>query len=267
MQTERKKRIRNVCKNTSTNASRSDEAFAFSHIIVNDNYKLLFCFVPKVASTNWKKVLLVLQERSKKRASQINSFFVNDPNNSPFTTLSEYEPTERKYRLDNYFKFMFTRDPMERVVSAYRNKFEKAWSDFFQINHGKAIVRKYRKKPSAEALAKGNDVTFSEFAQFLADEDRRGLEFNEHWERYHKLCSPCSIEYSYIGMYETLEADTAYIMNTRNISKLVSLPRQGRMQGGTRQLVDSYMRQLSPDLLKRLKDIYSLDYDLFGYSK
>uniref|UniRef100_UPI00358F40EB carbohydrate sulfotransferase 14-like n=1 Tax=Myxine glutinosa TaxID=7769 RepID=UPI00358F40EB len=36
--------------------------------------------------------------------------------------LSSFSPKEREYRLQHYYKFMFSREPLERLVSAYRNK-------------------------------------------------------------------------------------------------------------------------------------------------
>ena len=36
--------------------------------------------------------------------------------------LVQYSPEEIKYRLENYYKFMFVRHPFDRILSAWRDK-------------------------------------------------------------------------------------------------------------------------------------------------
>lgn len=45
-----------------------------------------------------------------------------------FRRLDNYTSEEIRYRLDNFMKFMFVRHPFERLLSAYRNKFNQNYS-------------------------------------------------------------------------------------------------------------------------------------------
>ena len=34
------------------------------HLIVNDKYKVIYCYIPKVACSQWKRVFLALENRT-----------------------------------------------------------------------------------------------------------------------------------------------------------------------------------------------------------
>ena len=60
-----------------------------------------------------------------------------------FTYLSDFSPKEIEMRLRTYFKFMFVRNPVERALSVYRNKFNEIES-FYKV-YGKKIMSMYHK--------------------------------------------------------------------------------------------------------------------------
>ena len=84
------------------------------------------------------------------------------------------------------------RDPIERIVSAYRNKFVKDYksSKLFQKKFGIKIIKKYRKN---NYKGDGNDVKFSEFVSYLIDTYGSGDVMNEHWTPIADLCHPCEV--------------------------------------------------------------------------
>ena len=65
---------------------------------------------------------------------------------SGFKKLSDYTEEEVEFRLENYYKFMFVRSPSERVVSAYRNKFNEIEA-FYKV-YGKRIMDKFHPERS-----------------------------------------------------------------------------------------------------------------------
>ena len=64
-----------------------------------------------------------------------------------FKFLDEVSPpSEVQHKLDNYFKFLEVRDPWTRLLSAYRDNFEK--NNSFYNYYGRLILGKYRENQS-----------------------------------------------------------------------------------------------------------------------
>ncbi|KAJ8333302.1 hypothetical protein SKAU_G00421980 [Synaphobranchus kaupii] len=225
------------------------------HILVNDEHHFLYCYVPKVACSNWKRVLKVL-------SGALESVHVKlkMDHKSDLLFLSDLKPEEISYRLKHYFKFLFVRDPMERLLSAYRNKFGEI--EAYQKKYGVEIVRRYRKNPGK---ATGDDVTFAEFVRYLLDEDVERM--NEHWMPVYNLCQPCAVSYDFIGSYERLQEDAQYVLERVAAPPHVQFPeRQTWYKPVTPQTLQYYLCSLPPRLLSELLPKYILDFSLFSYS-
>lgn len=238
------------------------------HVIVDDQHGLLYCYVPKVACTNWKRVLMVLTGGAgpgRQEPLQIPAHEAHVPGN--LRTLSEYSTPEINQRLRGYLKFLFVREPFERLVSAYRNKFTRSYNTAFHKRYGTKIVRRQRPDAQPEALERGDDVSFSEFVRYLVDPaTQREEPFNEHWERVHSLCHPCLIHYDVVGKYETLEEDAAYVLKLSGADREVRFPTSGKSTRTTGELAASYFKDISPTYQRKLYNLYRMDFLLFNYS-
>ncbi|XP_049622050.1 carbohydrate sulfotransferase 13 [Suncus etruscus] len=238
-----------------------------SHVLVDDTHGLLYCYVPKVACTNWKRVLLALNQG------------LQDPGAIPaheahargrLPSLADFRPSEINLRLRTYLAFLFVREPFERLASAFRNKFSRPFSNDFRQRYGTRIIRRMRPLAQPEALARGHDVRFSEFLTYLLDpRTRREEPFNEHWERAHALCHPCRLRYHVIGKFETLQEDAAFVLGLTGVSSALRFPNPppSQPQGPSGQ--DRAMRlfqDISPFYQRRLYELYKMDFLLFNYS-
>ena len=134
-------------------------------------------------------------------------------------------------RLNTYFKFFIVRDPFERLISAFKDKFVKnpRFEPWYKHDIAPAIIRKYRKSHrDNDAAATG--LRFEDFVRYLGDvpgRRRMDRQFGEHvihWVTYAELCAPCDITYSVVGHHETLERDAPYILKAAGIERLVSYP-------------------------------------------
>ncbi|XP_010011318.1 PREDICTED: carbohydrate sulfotransferase 14, partial [Nestor notabilis] len=81
------------------------------HLLVSDKYRFLYCYVPKVACSNWKRILKVLDG-----ALESVDVKVKMDHKSDLVFLGDMAPAEISYRLKHYYKFVFVRNPMERLV-------------------------------------------------------------------------------------------------------------------------------------------------------
>ncbi|XP_069186249.1 carbohydrate sulfotransferase 11 isoform X3 [Procambarus clarkii] len=234
-----------------------------NNLIVDDKNHILYCYVPKVACTNWKRILLML----------IGGTNFTEPFSIPadsvhrknvFTKLGDLEPQEIRHRLHTYTKFLFVRHPIERVLSAFRNKFEKNYtsSSYFKKRFGVKIIKKYRKgiDPS-EVPANGHGVKFSEFVSYLIDS--KADQFNEHWAPMSSICHPCSVRYQFIGKYETLAEDSEYIL--RQVGAPPSLHFPDVIPSKTTAHVEPYFDTLSKTQQMDLIKIYEDDFRVFDY--
>ncbi|KAL1020754.1 hypothetical protein UPYG_G00004210 [Umbra pygmaea] len=236
------------------------------HIIVDDKHSLLYCYVPKVACTNWKRVLMVLTGDGRYReplAIPANEAHVAGNHR----TLSEYSTAEINSRLRSYLKFIFVREPFERLVSAYRNKFTRSYNTAFHKRYGTKIIRQHRPDPKPEALERGNDVSFKEFVHYLVDpRTQREGPFNEHWERVHSLCHPCLIHYDVVGKYETLEQDTRSVLHLAGVEGEVQFPTSSKGTRTNGGMTAQFFKNISPFYQKKLFNLYRMDFLLFNYS-
>ncbi|KAJ3598945.1 hypothetical protein NHX12_032908 [Muraenolepis orangiensis] len=232
------------------------------HVLVNDQHRFLYCYVPKVACSNWKRVLKVLTGALGGVDAKIKM-----DHHSDLLFLSSLKPEEIRYRLGHYFKFLFVREPMERLLSAYKNKFGEM--EAYQRRYGVEIVKRYRKAPGGGGKAKGpppkgDDVTFTEFVRYLLDEDADRM--NEHWMPAYNLCQPCAVSYDFVGSYEHLQRDADYVLRRVGAPERVRFPaRQAWYKPVTAETLHYYLCGLPQKLLKDLLPKYILDFSLFTY--
>nr|XP_036879902.1 carbohydrate sulfotransferase 13 [Manis javanica] len=227
---------------------------------------LLYCYVPKVACTNWKRVLLALSGHASGDPQAIPAHEAHVPGR--LRSLADFSPAEINRRLRAYLAFLFVRQPFERLASAYRNKFARPYSAAFQRRYGTRIVRRLRPRPHPDALARGHDVRFAEFLSYLLDpRTRREEPFNEHWERAHALCHPCRLRYDVVGKFETLAQDAAFVLGLVGAPGLrfPAPPPQARAAASRDQAAQLF-RDISPFYQRRLFDLYRMDFLLFNYS-
>ncbi|XP_028809722.1 carbohydrate sulfotransferase 11 isoform X2 [Denticeps clupeoides] len=236
------------------------------HLVVDEEHELIYCYVPKVACTNWKRMMMVLSGRGKYTdPMQIPSNEAHVSSN--LKMLSQYNIAEINHRLKSYLKFLFVREPFERLVSAYRNKFTLRYNTSFHKRYGTRIVRRYRKNATAEALQTGADVKFCEFAEYLTDPvTQQEAPLNEHWQTVYSLCHPCHIHYDLVGKYETLEDDSNYLLKLAGVADWLRFPTYTKSTRTTDQMTAMFFQNISAQHQAQLYQLYKLDFLMFNYS-
>ncbi|KAL7305458.1 hypothetical protein TKK_0002199 [Trichogramma kaykai] len=264
---DRQEKLQNKCEQSSERELTRDPEL-FKNLLVDDQHKLLYCYVPKVACTNWKRVLMVATGKWKKVNSALEIPAALAHAIGTFQRLSNFEMAEIEDRLATYNKLIVVRHPFERLLSAYRNKFEaknEKSSSYFQSRFGRKIIKKYRRNPSTGSLLLGDDVTFREFVDFIVDNDNENGTRNEHWQSITDLCHPCLVNYNLVSKYETLVEDATEILERIGVDS-VTFPSRPRNVEPTENILDKYYSTLSYGQLRDLAKLYHRDFYLFDYS-
>ncbi|KAM9225089.1 carbohydrate sulfotransferase 9 isoform 2-T3 [Dugong dugon] len=236
-----------------------------SRIYVEDKHKILYCEVPKAGCSNWKRVLMVLNGLA---SSAYNISHDAVHYGKHLKKLDSFDLKGIYTRLNTYTKAVFVRDPMERLVSAFRDKFEHPNSYYHPV-FGKAIIKKYRPNACEEALNNGSGVKFKEFIHYLLD-SHRPVGMDIHWEKVSKLCYPCLINYDFVGKFETLAEDANYFLQLIGAPKELKFPnfkdRHSSDERTNVQVVRQYLKDLTRTERQLIYDFYYLDYLMFNYT-
>lgn len=239
---------------------------SFRNILVDEQHELLYCYVPKVACTNWKRVLMVVTGKwPGNDPMEIPADQAHSP--STFQRLSNYTLSEIERMLATYDKLIVVRHPLERLLSAYRNKLEakhEKSSKYFQTRFGKKIIRRYRQNATVESLKNGDDVTFREFVQFVTDDSSNETR-NEHWKPIYELCHPCLVNYNLVSKYESLAEDATEVLERMGVES-INFPAKPMNSEPTAKKLEKYYSTLTYKQLRKLVDLYKLDLRLFDYS-
>ena len=240
---------------------------SYRFIYVDDVHKMLYCAVPKVASTNWKKMFMLLNSHGNESVANIDMDEVHEGNATwPFIKpLKSYSPVEVAERIQNYTKVMWVRNPLHRLVSAWRSKFTKN-NTFYNEVYGSHIIKKYRPDATEAEIKAGFPVTLKEFFLYLRDE---GLVRGDvHWGHFHTHCLSCIIPYDYIGKLEDMVYEATYVIRkvTGNNKFKFSLDSE---RDTAPSLSDSdylqALKELPLDLLQYVASEFKIDYEMFGY--
>ncbi|XP_065776636.1 carbohydrate sulfotransferase 8 [Muntiacus reevesi] len=266
-QRERKRVMREACaKYRASSSRRAVTPRHVSRIFVEDRHRVLYCEVPKAGCSNWKRVLMVLAGLASATADiQHNTVHYG----GALKRLDTFDRHGILHRLSTYTKMLFVREPFERLVSAFRDKFEHPNSYYHPV-FGKAILARYRANASREALRTGSGVRFPEFVQYLLDV-HRPVGMDIHWDHVSRLCSPCLIDYDFVGKFESMEDDANFFLSLIHAPRNLTFPRfkdrHSEEARTTARITHQYFAQLSTLQRQRAYDFYYMDYLMFNYSK
>ncbi|XP_072181034.1 carbohydrate sulfotransferase 11-like [Diadema setosum] len=272
IQPSRKRHMRNMCQKTLPVHQRERlrvSSETLKHLYVNDEHKIIYCSVPKAGCTNWKRILLALENSS----LSVPDISRDAAHHNHLRTLYDYSESQRSQMLKQYTKFIFTRDPFVRLLSAYKDKFQKIrnlacerHSSYFKKMAGK-IMSQYRSDVPLSTLEAGEGVTWLEFVRHIIDTPDR-LKMNEHWQSAHTLCAPCNIDYNYIGKLETVHEDSSRLFKKLfNDSQRFYYPKFAEPTVRSSAEFNSAFGEITIKQLQQLWSIYEIDFLLFNYTR
>jgi hypothetical protein len=237
------------------------------NIIVNDKYKIMFCYVPKVACTNFLRLLIWLNNTN----NAFHAGLMKTPDvhilKRSLPSLGMFEPHEIKHRLKHYRKILFVRDPLVRLISAFRNKFIETKNPYFMSRYGKEIIQRAKNR-SVNKIPEIGTITFSEFLRYLAHKRTIRQGYEDHWKSFKDICHPCYIKYDFVGKYESIEEDVGHLLKMLNVQKRFKFPEREKHYNHavSADMIASFFKDVDPDIFSKLVKLYADDYALFNYS-
>ncbi|XP_077178958.1 carbohydrate sulfotransferase 11-like [Paroedura picta] len=227
-------------------------------LFVVQSLRMIYCEVPKVGCSNWKKILLLLTLNISRDPSEVDQIEIHQTNF--LKRLSSYPSQQQMELLNNYTKVMFTRHPLERLVSAYRDKFlhNEPYYSTTVADEIRALFRRDRNSTK--------DVTFQEFIQYVVTRKHEDLDI--HWKPMYALCDPCNIHYDILGKYETLQQDAKQVLKRIGAPESFHYPSTKMYSSDKRtneNITLEYLRKLHWNHIEKLKRLYKIDFSLFNY--
>ncbi|XP_042876530.1 carbohydrate sulfotransferase 8-like [Penaeus japonicus] len=237
--------------------------------VINSNFQIdkrdrvTFCWQYKVGSTAWNAMFAhLLNQTSVIRRKT----FYDMRNIMTVKTMREFK------RSMVYYKFLIVREPLERLLSAYRDRIEdtshRSWQRENYVPKILKVTRPHLKNGDIRFNGKLFVIpTFREFVEYLLVTPIGN--YDPHWRPYWKHCSPCVVSFQAIGRAETQAQDIRFILEdsglARKIDNKVLEENAHHGRGSTHDLLVSYYSTLDISTLEKLYRLYEVDYYIFGY--
>ncbi|XP_023336866.1 carbohydrate sulfotransferase 11 [Eurytemora carolleeae] len=208
-----------------------------------------WCLVPKVASSSLSKLFLPYLPATK----DTDASYVQ----MELWQRAGHLSLKQFYSSKN-IRFLISRHPFARLISAYRNKLEnRTRNEYFFNQYSKQIIKLSR----GTVEDNSSEPTFPEFVKFLLNTDI--TVDDEHWQPISLRCRLCQLEFTHILRYEDLSTDWEFFKQELNLPSSIVLPWDNR---GNQGIQSEYLKLISREDLEKLRKRYESDFLMFGYN-
>ena len=210
---------------------------------VSEKYKFMYMETPKNACTTTKKIYNQLMKCPETADVHVRV----DRELRP--SILDLEPDHALGVLtsDAYFRFCILRDPVQRLISGYKNKMRSK-------SQNPSIDRTQRQIRRQYNIAGDGDITFEAFTNFVIDQpdDLR----NTHWMKQVSVNLIPKIKYDFCVTLENYTRDMGFVLDTikapKEVYELIS-----KVHNPSR--ADPIT--IPPKLISRIEQAYSEDME------
>ena len=183
------------------------------HMFVDDARKVIFCFVDTAADHTLKQIWTILSNTPLNTTKELGVHRKEplqpwDPHvqYNAFKNLAQFSGTELSSRLANYYKFLFVRNPLERLFDAYLDALylPGLWGTREGRLLNLDLMQALEVTPENQACS--NDIKFKDFIRNTLYTPQLSPSLRNVMP-YPLICDPCNMKYDYIGMVENLHTD------------------------------------------------------------
>jgi len=222
---------------------------------------ILACLPPKAGTTNWQRYFAALIDTSK----EPEEFQVPDVFDQLPRVLKENKTlAESLSDVNTYTRMVNTRHPFARLLSGWRQKFEKSFYNIevYMRRYGRKIARS---SPDGVSEApETHHFSFEQFLNYIVNDSMENYDY--HWQSIDYQCLPCDLRYNIIVNQETSSSDADFVTELNQLNGETHLPGQYTDSPLlSSSLVDQF-RGLPRSLIEKLYKIYFMDFLLFDYS-
>jgi len=176
-------------------AAVTQQRWAARYYLVNHRHKMILCPLHKNAVTLFKNIIVRQSDYAEEwEAYQGNIHHFIGKQSDKFS-LQDFALTQDP----SYFKFAVLRNPFDRIVSAYFDKFAKY--ENIDLTARPVVVAVHKSLGMEPDIQKS--ITFRQFVQYLAETEDFLLD--EHWRPQHSFLCQNAIHFDFIGQFENLE--------------------------------------------------------------
>jgi len=173
-------------------------------------YKLIFFSVPKVACSEWKRIIYKLLMGKPWH----EEFTIHDPNTNNLSTLMDFPLLEAQLMMnsDEWTKAIFVREPKERILSSFLNKYVKDGFKYFNVKCCKHIEPEERSDECLErtGLGRPRKKKEEEFSYFLSLTNECS---DVHWQpQYNAMDDKWWPKVNFVGYMENLAEDSRKLL-------------------------------------------------------
>ena len=258
--------------------------YAQHHMYVDVKHKLLYCAVPKVACTEFMRLFFRLKGENQNQRWKGDPHFRQDK--PLFNKIMNVTTATALMNDPTWTKFAFWRDPAERLLSAYLDKF--------------ANGKRYSTGSYAVRIFKDKHMNFSGFVDRIASKNRvRGKpdglhpNTNPHWRPQRFMCNMEKFlpAYNFVGSFDHLGDHAEKLLRalglweaygaagwTKALKRTVVDKIKGAVGGGddggrmfqknaawhqTTKMKPENHDLYTPELLAKVRRAYAMDYEMF----
>ena len=243
---------------------------AWKRMVIDGERKILFCLAPKLASTNIRLLFAALNNVIDPSEDLLDKY-IHSHNLQTFRySMLTLSKADREKKLANYFKFVMTRNPLERILSAYRNKLENhpidrkvtGLFDPAKIE----MIKTYRPEVYSQWEESGRTIkvfpTFNEFIRYL--DSHSYYELDPHFRPLMYICHPCVFQYDFYANLKLMPKEFDQLFKKFNIPNN-SLKGQEIVHRDTGSLMPRYYATLSKEEKKMVFKFVHQELEFYYY--
>ncbi|XP_033745602.1 carbohydrate sulfotransferase 11-like [Pecten maximus] len=201
-------------------------------MILDDKLRVGFCPIQKVGSTFWRRVLEYCgDKRSYSSVFAVKWFDMKTPH------IEKYGKRGPAL-LNSSLKFMFVRNPYQRLFSGWVDKLLSSNPLYWDKIGLK--VKKFLYKNTTSVC--GHDVTFSDMVKYFIHSERSNVKRDPHFIPMYDHCSPCHHTFDFIGTMETFSTDAEHLLKIISNRSHVNISMEDIEDAGYDSLYDHTTR-------------------------